>query len=414
MKPTRRELLKAGLGSAGLLGIGATVPSFLAQAARAQATQPAAGVAANKGNVLVVVQLTGGNDGLNTVIPFGNDDYLKARPGIGIKDRFHALNDALALHPNLAAFKKVYDDGKLAVINGCGYPGANRSHFRSMEIWHTASPSDPQPGGWLGHYLDHYMRGSGNPLAAVNIGADVPQALVAGGAPVASLTSVDNYGIRSDSYSPADAALKKKLIADLNAARTDSPAMEFLAQQATDAIMAGDDLKKLSGLYKPDAKYPGSPLALSLLTIAQILSADLGTRIFYCQQGGFDTHSNQPGYHAGQLTQLSDAIHAFHEDMTVKGLNDRVAVLVFSEFGRRVAQNGSYGTDHGAAGPVFLSGGKVKGGLHGAYPSLTDLDGGDLKYTTDFRTIYAAILENWLGASCETVIGKKFQPMAVL
>lgn len=418
MNATRRELLKAGLGSMTLLGLGATVPAFLARTARAEAPAAQPGGATN-GRVLVVVQLTGGNDGLNTVIPHADPEYLKLRPTLGVKEKFHPLNETLALHPNLAAFKRLYDEGKLAVVNGAGYPNANRSHFRSMEIWHTASPNDANPGGWLGHYLDHVNKGSplgisaSNPLLAVNIGSETPQALIAGNAPVASLSNVNEYGIRTDNQTAFDAELENQVIANLNTQRGESPAMDFLARQATDAILAGKQLKQIASAYKPDAKYTGTPLSNSLLTIAQILAADMGTRIFYCQIGGFDTHSNQMYAHGNLLTQLSDAIAVFFEDMTVKGLADRVAVLCFSEFGRRARENDSRGTDHGAAGPVFLAGPGVKAGVHGAYPSLTELDSGDLKYTTDFRTIYAAILKDWLQADPAKVLPGEFQAAPV-
>ena len=412
MKSTRRQVLQVGLSSAAVVSLSGSMPAFLQRFAYAEA---AADPKISNDNVLVVVQLSGGNDGLNTVIPVGNDAYLKARPKIGIKDKVHKLSDELALNPGMTAFKELYDLGKLAVINGCGYPNPNRSHFRSMEIWHTANPKEYESCGWLGHYLDHYLKGTDAPLRAANIGSELPQALVAESAPVPSINSLEDFKVRTDASGTPDGKAAEKLIRDLSMkeAMAASPALEFLHRQATNAILSADQIRKLSAGYKPDVNYPYNSLGPTMRMIAQMINANLGTRLFYCQTGGFDTHANQVGGHEQVLGGLASSLAAFYKDLAAKGLADKVTIMCFSEFGRRVEQNDSNGTDHGAAGPMFLLGGKVKGGLHGTYPSLTDLEGGDLKYNVDFRKVYATLLEKWLNADSEKVLKSKFATMGL-
>jgi uncharacterized protein (DUF1501 family) len=410
MNLSRREMFKVGLGGLSVVSLSGTIPAFLTKFAFADtpSTQPTA-----DDNILVVVQLSGGNDGLNCVVPYSADEYYKARPVIGIKDRLIKINDSLALNPGMQAFKDIYDTGKLAIVNGCGYPEPNRSHFRSMEIWQTASLTGHEGCGWLGHYLDHCMRGTTNPLRAVNVGQQLPTALVADSAPVPSITSVGDFAMQLDnSAGPAGAKNEQQLIRDLNAVRDASPAMQFLARQATNAIVSAEQIHKVANNYKPDANYPPG-LGNELRLIAQIINANFGTKLFYCETGGFDTHSNQVQTHEQVLTQVATSIAAFHKDLTAKGLNDKVTVMCFSEFGRRVEQNDSNGTDHGAPGPMFVSGGKVKGGLYGDYPSLiaSALEDGDLKYTTDFRRVYATLLDKWLNADSATVLQNKFEGM---
>jgi len=397
------------MGSAAAISLCATMPAFVSRLAFAEA-----GVSSQLAddNILVIVQLSGGNDGLNTVIPTGQDLYYQSRPNIGLKDNLHKLDDKHALNPGMTAFKELFDDGKLAVVNGCGYPQPNRSHFRSMEIWHTANPQQYEPCGWIGHYIDHKLRGSDNALKAISIGAELPLAMVATGAPVPSVQSLEDFKVKLDPNSNFDAKMEQQLISELNAVTDATPAMQFLSRQATNAMLATQEMSKLQS-YKQDAEYPQG-LGDQLRLIAQLISGNFGTRVFYSQIGGFDTHSNQVGGHQGLLNNVAQSISAFHKDLTAKKINDKVMVMVFSEFGRRVAQNGSSGTDHGAAGPMFVSGGKVKGGVYGAHPSLTDLDDGDLKYTTDFRRIYATILDKWLNADSAVVLKNKFEGMGIV
>lgn len=412
MNPTRREMLKVGLGALPVISIASTMPAFVTRLALAR-TRPATQAADD--NILVVVQLSGGNDGLNTVIPVTRDEYFKARPKIALKERLLKIDDELSLNPGLEAFKRMYDDGRLAIVNGCGYPNPNRSHFESMDIWHSANPSGGTRGGWLGHYLDHAMRGTSNPLAAVNIGPAVPQALVNDQAPVPSIQSISDFNVQTDPSTAFDAPMEEQIIRELNAIRDGSPAMQYLQRQATNAIVAAEQVQKLTEGYNPDANYPQG-LGERLRLIAQIICGNFGTRVFYCEIGGFDTHSNQLATHENLLRQVADSIDAFLKDMDAKGYGNKVAVMCFSEFGRRIAQNDSNGTDHGAAAPMFIAGNKVKGGLHGAHPSLAaeDTKSGDLRFTTDFRRVYASLLDRWLNADSAAVLGNRFEPLDLL
>ncbi|HEY0009596.1 MAG TPA: DUF1501 domain-containing protein [Tepidisphaeraceae bacterium] len=414
MTTSRRDILKVGLGALPMICIGSTMPAFVPRMAMAEG---AARAGLSNDNILVIVQLSGGNDGLNTVVPVGADPYLKARPGIALKSNLHTLSDQFAFNAGLSAFKALYDDGKLAVVNGCGYPKPNRSHFESMAIWHSADAKNPgQNGGWLGHYLDHLSRGTpADVMRAVNIGSELPQALVTSSAPTPSVNSIEDFTIRLLGRDDGNTDAERQLITQLNAVNDTSPALAFLSRQATNAIVSADEMRKLSGGYKSDAEYPNG-LGQRLKLIAQIIDGGFGTRVFYCEQGGYDTHANQLGGHEKLLKEMSDSIAAFQKDISAKGYGDKVTVMCFSEFGRRVAQNSSAGTDHGAAGPMFVVGNKVKGGLHGAYPALEkdQLDDGDPKYTTDFRRVYATLLDGWLNTHSPDVLSAKYEPLPLL
>jgi len=411
---TRRDILKVGLGSLPVVCIGSSLPAFVSRMAMAE---QAANPAVSNDNILVIVQLSGGNDGLNTVVPLGFDPYFKARPKLALKDNLHKLNDQFALNDGLTPFKKIWDDGQLAIVNGCGYPKPNRSHFESMAIWHSADPKNPgQNGGWLGHYLDHLRRGtSAGVMNAINIGSELPQALVNEQAPAPSIQSIEDFSIRVLGKADGKSATEKALITEFNQLDESSPAMAFLSRQATNAMISADQIQKLTAGYKSDAEYPQG-LGQRLRLIAQIINGNFGTKVFYCEQGGYDTHANQVAGHSKLLNEMSAGIAAFMKDMTAKGYGDKITVMCFSEFGRRVAQNDSNGTDHGAAGPMFLVGNKVKGGLHGEHPSLDKdkLDDGDLKYTTDFRRVYSSLLDGWLNVDSTKVLKAKFEPLAVI
>ena len=375
---TRREFLKVGLGGLGVISLGGSVPALVSNFAFGAAARAASDVSDD--NVLVVIQLSGGNDGLNTVIPYTDDHYYRARPTLAIRNGLHKLDERFALHPGMRAFKELFDGGKLAIINGCGYPDPNRSHYRSMEIWHTAT-GEHQRDGWLGHYLDHARRGTGGSISAINVGAELPQALMAEHWVAPSVQSIE--------------------------------AMRDLARNSTHAMIDTDAIARVVGRYAPEAIYPEG-LGQQLRLIAQLISGQLGTKVFYCQAGGFDTHANQAAQHERLLHCVATSIKAFFDDLQAKGLADKVMVMCFSEFGRRVEQNSSCGTDHGAAGPMFIVGGKAKGGIYGEHPSLSALDDGDLMHTTDFRRVYATVLDGWLNCDSAAVLKARFAPISFI
>jgi len=386
---------------------GAFAPRLFARAA-----EDSARALAND-HALVVVELTGGNDGLNTVIPFEDPLYYRNRRTLAVpRKEVIRLDDRVGLHPKMAALGELYREGRVAVVQGVGYPEPNRSHFRSMEIWQTASTAPlPPAAGWLGRYLDAGSPAgpsSGAPTAAdpagafprgLALNATLPQAMRAARADVAVVARLDELGGGVGSGSASDQLRRK-----LTAAPAPKPAaagpVDFLRRQADTLYRTADHLKRASAATPPPAagvNYADDGLANQFRRAGQLLAAGLGVRVLYCAQDGYDTHASQAASHGDLLATLSDALAAFQRDLTARGLADRVAVLVYSEFGRRVDENASRGTDHGAASCVFVVGPKVKAGLAGTYPSLSRLGDGDLIHTTDFRSVYAAALGRWLG-----------------
>jgi uncharacterized protein (DUF1501 family) len=412
MPSNRRDFLKTSLAASTLVSMGAaTVPSFLSRSARAAAEAKA------NDRILVVVQLLGGNDGLNTVVPHGLDGYSKARRVLRLPiGQLHKVTDQIGLHPGLGRMAKLLEDGRLAVVQGVGYPNPDRSHFRSMEIWETArTEAGALETGWLGRALDAAPAKPGQDIPALNVGArNLPLALRAKRAEVPSLESLEQYKLQ---LAGGDAAKKATRQALDDVARFDrAPGDPLLGFVRRSTLAAYESSQRLEQLAKPKtggSGYPNFGLARRLELIAQIIKAGFGTRIFYTALDGFDTHANQLGTHAALLTELSDSIGAFHADLASAGQVDRVAVLSFSEFGRRVAENASAGTDHGAAAPVFVVGPVAKAGLVGEHPSLENLDDGDLNHHTDFRRVYAALLDSWLGLPAAPVIGDGFAPLAL-
>lgn len=401
---TRREFLKR---SVGLAAVSWTVPAWLDRTANA---------ADKTGDrILVVVQLSGGNDGLNTVVPYSNDTYHRARPQLRVKaDEVLKLNDEIGLNPRLAALKSLYDEGRVAVIQGVGYPNPNRSHFRSMEIWHTASDSDRfEKYGWIGRYFDNECKGDATPEVGVAIGSEAPQAFSNAGSRGISFTNPEAYkwnpGMhRDETLMQAEQQAFKKL----NATTTTAPGpLDFLTRTAMNAQVSSDRIREITRSYRSPGNYPNGD-ASSLRLVAGMIAGGLGARVYYCQLGGFDTHSGQVGRHPNLLQQWGDTVAAFYKDLKAQGNADRVMIVTFSEFGRRMAENASGGTDHGVAAPMFVIGGGVKAGVYGKHPSLTDLDQGDLKSHTDFRRVYATVLDGWLRADSEKVLGRKYEKLA--
>jgi uncharacterized protein (DUF1501 family) len=372
----RRDFLK----SSSLLALASVVPVFVARTARA--AEP------NKdGRILVVVQLDGGNDALNTVVPHADAEYEKLRPKLKIAAKnVVPLSDSLGLHPSLKPLDKLLQANHLTVIPGVGYPNPNRSHFESMAIWHTArfDPEERKGYGWLGRALDpegtSYM-----------IGGAVPTALRGRRSTAVALSRVEEVLLADPRFSqptPGGGA--------------DEDLLSFVRRQAVDAEVASGKLAKLTG--GDDSRYPGTGLASRLKLVARLLKSDLGARVFYTSQGSYDTHASQQFTHANLLSEFAGAVAAFFEDMTSAKLADRVTLLAFSEFGRTIKENGSVGTDHGTAGVVFLAGGGIKGGVAGTMPSLTELEKGEPKMTTDFRSVYATVLQDWMSLPTEAAL----------
>jgi uncharacterized protein (DUF1501 family) len=431
---TRRVFLQKGLT---MLAVGATVPTFLDQTVMALAnpldmplTQQPSG---KDGKILVIVQLSGGNDGLNTVVPYADDAYHRSRPQLRhAADSVLKVNDYVGLHPNLAPLKELYDDGRMSIIQGVGYPNPNRSHFRSMDIWHSGDPNkEVVTNGWLGRFFDNTCVGA-DPHVGVSIGEQLPLAMKGDRITPLSFDRPETYrynGKDKDEYlalnkingnasSRAEmapsAGAKPQAAKNAKQIITPESQLDFLHRTAMDAQLSSDDILRMTQRHSPPAAYPGGSFGAGLRTIAAMIAGGLPTRVYYVSLGGFDTHANEKGRHDQLMQQFAQGIGAFWKDLKKQENQDRVLVMTFSEFGRRVEQNASGGTDHGAAAPMFLFGQHLKTGLAGKYPSLTDLDSGDLKYNTDFRSVYATILQNWLDAPSKPILGGQFAAMPLL
>jgi len=434
---TRRAFLRTTVLSSAFSW---TVPTFLANtfaALQAEAAERATQVTTGRdGNILVVLQMAGGNDGLNTVVPVGNDYYHNARPRLGHAEKdILRLTDNIGLHPGMKSFKELFDAGQLAIVQGVGYPNPNRSHFRSTEIWQTASDSDRNENtGWLGRYFDNACAGC-DPVVGINIGRQTPQAFAAKTPMGVSLDNPQNYRfVSNDQSADPNPEMVEQSYRALNgsegavensggtiAAISGTPqkpgsVLDFLERTAMDAQVSSDQIRAISSRVANRATYPQSQLANSLKLVARLIGGGLPTRVFYVSQGGYDTHTNQLGPQARLLQDLADSVKAFCADLKTQGNMQRVLVMTFSEFGRRVNENASGGTDHGAAAPMFVVGEKVQAGLLGAYPSLApgDLFEGDLKFTVDFRSVYAGVIEEWLKTRSEPILGRRFTPLQIV
>lgn len=398
---TRRDFIKAS----SLVGLGATVPTFLARTALAapDAAKPGA-----KDTILVVVQLTGGNDGLNTVIPYGDPLYAKYRPTIKIPvDQVKKLDSHVGLHPSLAGLAELHQDNALCVVHGVGYPNPSQSHFRSMDIWQAASTAESLTEGWVGKALKAM-----NVPAFHVAGGNESSPLALNGSParVPSITSIADFQLKM-------ADERAKAVVEGAAKGNDPGLIDFVRKTALNTYASSKKLLEIGKNYEPKVPYPATGLADRLRLCAQLIDAGLGARVFYVSIDGFDTHANQgaaAGAHATLLAEVSGAITAFHKDLTARGHGDRLLTMTFSEFGRRAKENGSKGTDHGSGAPMFLVGKKVKPGVVGTHPSLEKLEDGNLKHALDFRQVYAAVLDRWLGVSSKDVLGGAFAPASVI
>ena len=371
--------------------------------------------ATKKDPILVVIQLTGGNDYLNTLIPHGDSLYYDNRPNVGISpDDVLRIDDHLGFNPAMAPIKTLYDQGNVAVINGIGYPNPNRSHFRSMDIWHTAEPDKVGNDGWLGRVIRDLDPNSENVLTGVNFGRGLPRALAMTGVPVASVAVLETYGVLTGITEPAERDQALDVFARMYAPALGTGAvMDYLGQTGLDALKGADILKKAPEAYRSSIEYDASPIGQNLQGIAKVLLADIGTRVFYTQHGGYDTHANEGPAHPKLWSELSQSISDFYADLKEHDSSDNVLMFVFSEFGRRVRDNGS-GTDHGSGGLAFAIGDAVQGGMYGEYPSLKegDLLEGDLNFGVDFRGVYGTMVERWLGLDAKPVVGGTFEQLA--
>src|SRR5215475_3498589 len=430
---TRRQFLRTSM-----LGAAAswTLPIFLektffaldAMAADALTQTPTG----KNDTILVVLQMAGGNDGLNMVVPYADDAYYQSRPTLGLTgEKILKLNSYLGLNGKLTALKALFDEGHLSVVQGVGYPNPNRSHFRSTEIWQTASDADRNVSeGWLGRYFDNCCAGS-DPTVGVAIGEEMPQAFAAKTPTGITFSRPEQFRWTSSEKGEERMSAEEVFFRQLNGSadseealpggteggsigaisgktKTDLSTIDFLQRTALDAQLSSDKILAIERKYKSSVPYPEGPLAESLSLIARMIAGGLPTRVYYTSQGGFDTHNRQMNAHERLLGALNDALSAFANDLKQQRNFDRVLLITFSEFGRRVAENANGGTDHGAAAPMFVLGGAAKPGLFGEYPSLTDLDYGDLKFNIDFRSVYGSVLDQWLHAPSQVVLGRKF------
>ena len=363
--------------------------------------------------VLVVVQMTGGNDFMNTVVPYQNEHYYDARKKIVItQEHVLPINDQLGVNDNASPFKQLYDEGKMAIIQGIGYPDSNRSHFRGMDIWHTCEPDRVGMEGWLGLAVRELDPGSENVLTGVNIGRGLPRAMAVSGVPVTSIGDLETYGVMTD--------IERELLQEraietfkniYGRAIGAGPVAEYIGKTGIDVLNGADMLADVAAQYESPVEYADNPIAKSLRDVARIHLAGLGTRIFYTAHIGYDTHANEMTAHPKLLEEVSAAVADFLADLEHHGAGNNVAILMFSEFGRRMRDNGS-GSDHGSGGGAFLFGNNVEGGLYAEYPSLDPArweHGEDLQHTIDFRGVYGTVLEQWMDLEAAPIVKGNFE-----
>jgi uncharacterized protein (DUF1501 family) len=422
---SRRLFMQQGMA---FLSMATTVPMFMHRSAEGIMLPLGSLVTSQAGipedHTLVVIQLGGGNDGLNTVIPYGTREYYTKRPQIAIgapgkskTNNGNALEipnaDGYGLHPNLTGLLELMDNGQAAIVQGVGYPNPNRSHFTSTDIWHTGNHSG-QGYGWLGRYFDNTCSGTADPKGSIAIGNKSPLALHGKTQKAVNFETEELFRWAGSSSSTS----LEETYDDINRKETiqgvqEDSQLDFLLRTSLDAQVSSDRIRAAVS-KSPLVSYPDGELSQQLRLISSMIRADLPTRVYYASLGGFDTHANQLNGHANLMRQLGGALNAFQKDLGKQGNTGKVMTMVFSEFGRRVAQNGSNGTDHGTAAPMFLIGDNVQSGLLGKHPSLTKLDEGDLMYNTDFREVYASVLEDWMGADSKAILGKKYKQADVL
>ena len=375
-------------------------------------------MATSNGNKnLVVVQLSGGNDYLNTLVPYTNELFYGFRPTVNIEpDSVLKIDDEVGFRPGMEPIKRLWDEGNVAIINGIGYANPNRSHFRSMDIWHTAMPEDIGTEGWLGRAIRDLDPKGENVLTGVNFGLGLPRALGCRGVPVASVGNLETYGLFPDMQDEYLRKFALETFAKMYGGSGGKDAvMDFLGQTGTDALKGADILRTAPGKYSSTVEYAANPIAQSLRSVAQVMFADLGTHIYYTQHGSFDTHSGELATHDKLWTEVAGAVGDLMDDMKGHGRENDAVIFLFSEFGRRIRDNGS-GTDHGSGGVAFVIGDSVKGGMYGEYPSMKEEDQleGDLHFNNDFRQTYTTLLEDWIGLDAAPIVNGRFEPFGFI
>jgi uncharacterized protein (DUF1501 family) len=418
---TRRAMIRDGLLA---VSAGMILPPIFARAVRAAsfaAKEGSTWAQQTQNNVLIVIQMAGGNDGLNTVVPYTDGHYYSNRPTLGIhqSDLAFTFNERLGAHPGLKSLEPLWQANKLAIVEGVGYPNPNLSHFASMDIWQTLDLNGQGTQGWLGKYVAGLVDKDGHPFQSLAVGATLPTALQALNADVPTVADPKNYRLMPDpaqhaqhgqgtQVSAADARVQA-LLKLYNTYPQSAPYAALLNVTAQSAVNGSKSLDQAVSQYTPKAKYPTSNLAKGLQLLAEVITQGLGLRVGYVTLGGFDTHSGQTEAQPKLLLDLADSVAAFYADLQAHGVAENVVVMTWSEFGRRVEENASEGTDHGTAAPLFVIGNAVQGGIYGEPPDLTNLDSaGNLKFTTDFRSVYATVLDRWLGAPSSSVLGGSF------
>ena len=407
---TRREFLSLSTKGIGLLAFSRFAPSFLVNSTLASTPAPE-----KDRSILVIVQLAGGNDGLNTLIPYQDDNYYRLRPTIGIaKTDVLKVNDALGLHPAMTGMHDLYSSGKLALVQNVGYPNPNRSHFRSSEIWETASDSASfETTGWIGRYMDNACAGAPadatDPVAVhVNTLNGMPETFV-------GASDHPTFGMMAYNNSRKDSEQSRKFLEKVSSEpHAENDSVSYLRHTLMDALVTEKKVQAVLAGYKPAASYPGTPFSASLKNIAALIASGISTRVYFVTLNGFDTHVNQVNQQANLLKQLSDGLSAFQKDLEAHRLDGQVTTMTFSEFGRRPSENESKGTDHGTSAPLFVMGSAVQGGLHGTAPSLDIQHNQDIAFSTDFRSVYATMLKDWLVCPPDPVLGGSFAPLPVI
>jgi len=405
---TRREFLQKGMS---LVAASAVVPIWLNNTAYALDDPRDVKRVKGKGEqILIVLQLSGGNDVLSTVVPYGMEEYYRHRRTTAIrKNEVLKLNDTIGLNPRLQPLKALYDAGDMAIVQGVSYPNPNRSHFHSMNVWHTCNSQSPQSAdGWLARYVEAMEQA--DPTVAISLGSETPKALI--GRKYRGISFQDPGSFRWRGAGNDEKVTKTYRGLNMEQ-KSGNSNLDFLSTTAMEANAATDSVRRAVARFRPTGRYRGR-LGRDMATVAAMIAGGLKTRLYYVRQGGFDTHSNQRGRHDNLMTQLASNVQALMTDLKKTGNADRVVIMAFSEFGRRVGENASGGTDHGAGGAMFLFGKPVKGGIVGEHPSLTKLDRGDLQWSIDFRSVYGSVIDSWMGGNHKQLFGKQYKSLKLL